>query len=342
METNISPLSTKDLFKSSWEFYKQNWKKIVYLFLPLEIVVLVSYAILDILPTNDSSLVILSIVVFTALAFIFKSLVQFVALDAPRVVGGVVAGESVPQTKVWYKSVLKKIVPISIVLVLVGIANFTFLAFVILGGGFIISAVAFLFKAVPLNSFAGVLVGITTFVFVTYFAFKYVVRFFVGTSFSIYTYIFEGRTGLDAVTTSFLITKGNRFKVFWNLVLIWLVTLIPSVVLVFPINLSILIAHFGDIFYQATVLHQEPVLPESPLYVSLLLDIAASVATLISTSLLVVFNYFLWRGVRSNSVSFAEGEYNKTRKMLRSLVTLGIVLIVIVLAITLVGTFISW
>lgn len=328
MGHNLKLSPFKEIFKSTLVFYKANWKSLVSLFIPLEIIILVSFICLDFIPESGSLLSVVIFMTLTIVAFVATSFSKLLVLDAPRIVEKVVFGEKIPQVKAWYMSLVRKIIPLSIVMILVAIANFAFIFLVVMSAGFIFFLASLLTKGLPENSITAIVLVVATSVVILYTTLRFVVRFFVGGVFSVYLYVFEEKRGLDALTGSFLLTEGKRFSLFWRIVGIWIVTSIPFVLLVFPIQVSIVIDNFASA-YQSFLMREEPVLLEPSLFVSVMLNIFTSIASLVSTSLFIVFNYFLWKDLKATASPFEEVKYTKMRKNLRSLVGAGILILIL-------------
>jgi hypothetical protein len=323
MGHNLKLASFKDILKSSWVFYKINWKTVVLLFLPLEIATLFCFVALDLIPETDFFFASIGIVAFNVGAFIFSSFIKIITLDAPYLMERIAFGEKIPTTLVWYKSLIKRIIPIALVLFLIAVANFGFISLVLIIAGLVFVLISILLKYLSAYSVISVVISIAAAVILIYGALRYIVKFFVGGMFSIYMYIFDKRTGLDAVVSSFLLTDGREFGIFLRSVGIWFVTSIPFLILVLPINATIIYNSLSDLYLQVVILHQEPVISSPTIFVTVLLDVMTSISGIIGVSLFVVMNYFLWRDVKATGVPFEETKYQKTRKYIRSLIGFG-------------------
>ncbi|MES2224222.1 MAG: hypothetical protein V4469_04820 [Patescibacteria group bacterium] len=329
MGHNLKLTPFKDIFKSSWVFYKSNWKTVVLLFLPLEIATLFCFIALDLIPPEtDFFVATFCIVVFNFCGFVFSAFNKIITLDAPYLMERISFGENTPKAAVWYTSLVKRIIPISLVLFLIGVANFGFISLVVMIAGLLFVLFSLLLKSLSAYSAVGIVLAVGVTVSLAYTALRYIIKFFVGGMFSIYMYIFDKRLGLDAVVSSFLLTSGREFGIFWRSVGIWLVTTIPFFILVFPINATLIYQSFNAIYFQAMVLHVQPTISSPSTTVAVILDIMTSVAGLLSVSFFVVMNYFLWRDVKATAMAFEETKYQKTRKYIRSLIGFGAVLFV--------------
>ncbi len=329
MGHNLKLTSFKEICKSSWVFYKTNWKTIVLLFLPIEIAVLICFIVLDLIPQSDSLAVIVSVILFTIFGFIFSSLVKILTLGAPCVVEQVISGERIQKPTLWYWSIIKAIVPISIVLFLIGVLNFGFVSIVFLVSGAIFLLGSLLIDTISSYPSLSTVLNIALIVSLLYVVVKYTIIFFVRGMFSIYVYFFDKRTGLDAVVNSFLLASGKEFAVFWRSTGISVITIIPALILVAPINATIIYQSLGDLYFQVMVLHQEPMITSPSTPVSVLLDVMTMIAGIIGISFSVVMNYYLWRSVKMSATPFEEAKYAKTRKYLKSIIGFGVVFFVV-------------
>ena len=332
MEHCLKLASFKEIFKSAWIFYKSNWKTVVFLFLPLEIATLACFIALDLIPETDFFAATVGIVVFSLGGFVFPAFNKIITLDAPYLMERIAFGESIPKASVWYTSLVKRIIPISLVLFLIGVANFGFISLVMFIAGVLFVLFSLLLKSFSAYSAIGIVLAIGVTVSLAYAALRYIIKFFVGGRFSIYMYIFDKRLGLDAIVSSFLLTEGREFGIFWRSVGIWLVTSIPFLLLVFPINATLIARSFNDIYIQAMVMHVQPVIASPSTAVTILLDVMTSIAGLISVSFFVVLNYFLWKDVKATAKAFEETKYQKKRKTIRSLIGFGAVVFAAMIA----------
>lgn len=342
MNNNLVLPSFKEIFKNSWAFYKANWKTVMLLLLPLEIVLLASYVVLDLIPESESAIAIIGIIVFSVFAFVFTSFGKIVTLAAPYLIERMTLGEKIPKVSFWYLSLIKRIIPISIVLLLVGILNFGFVSMVMIVAGAVFFLVSLLAKLISTHDALVIVLNITLVVALIYVVLKYVISFLVRGMFSMYVYFFENRSGLDALVSSFLITKGREFPIFWRTVGIWFVTSIPFFVLVMPINATIIYNSLSDLYVQVVILHQEPVIASPSMLVQILLDTMTSLAGLLGASLFVVMNYFLWKDIKDTSAAFEEGEYTKTRSNLKRIIGFGAVLFALIFLASLVAALVSF
>ncbi|MDB5204822.1 MAG: hypothetical protein JWP09_850 [Candidatus Taylorbacteria bacterium] len=334
----LSPF--RKIFKSTLVFYKTNWKKMVYLFLPIEAVVLISLICLDLIPDSDSVIAAIAVGLFSLATFIFSCFYKFLVLDAPGIVERINEGER-PHPKAWYKSVLRKIIPLAVVMFCVGILNFIFILLTMIPAGIVFLVTSILTKGLLQDSISSMLFTIALSVILLYFALRFIIKFFVGGIFSAYMYIFEGRKGLDAVASSFLLTSKRQFRLSWRMAIIWILSAVPFVLVAIAIGLFIPINNLSDI-YSAFFLHEEPALLNPGIFASVVLDVFTSLATLLSATFFVTFTYFLWKDVKTTSHAFNESEYSKTRKHLRSLIIVGIIVIAALIVFSLIYDTVSY
>jgi hypothetical protein len=331
----------KHLLKDSKHFLKSNWKKILYLFLPIQIIIFVVAIVLDLIPSDTESnyLVVLSLIsVFVS--FIGAAFLKMISVGAPLFLKSIEDTETNSKNIHWYKVILKKIIPIAWIGILVSLVNISFVTFV----GFV-SLIIFILPSV----FVGILLrfGFTDFAFSfqdlfvnnttvgTMLAVLFVgvivssIAFFINSYFSVYSFLMEGRKGLDALTTSFLSVSKRRAKIFWRVVGIWVISLIPFIILVFPIQAKIMYDALKSMAIEVFLLQIEPAWPEAPANILVIKDILYFVASIISLPIFVVLNYLLWKDVHATTVSFEENKYNKTRKWIKIGVWSGVLILVI-------------
>lgn len=323
----LSPFSL--LIENSWNLYKTNWKKITLLFLPVEILVLMSVFVIDITPQTGSFWLTLLAILFTLVAFLAKSFSKLLSIDAPLFVSTIYKGEHTPLLGIWYKNLLRKIVPLASILIFVFFLNFAFVTLLTLLGIVVFTLTAVFFRDFDPTSPLVILSFVITLLAV-YLILRTSIKFLVSGLFSTYVYVFEERKGLDAVATSFMLTKGKQFKLFWRLFGIWLISVIPFMLLVWPINGKIIFDNIESIYTQAFVLHIEPVIPDVSLLLTLLRDFFGSIAALFSLGFVAVAHYFLWKNLKERAVPFDGVAYAKTRNLIKHGVGIGIFLFAVI------------
>ncbi len=153
-----------------------------------------------------------------------------------------------------------------------------------------------------------------------------------------YTLLLEGRKGLDALASSFLYVKGKRLQIFWRVLLLTLIGVVPLLILVLPVYAFIAIA-MAKLAALSVLLLGTLKIPPVPQDLALWRDSLSFVARLVSLPLLTVFNYYLWRDVKETSHAFNETAYTKVRKWIKIGVWSGAVILAIGVFLSL-GTFV--
>lgn len=342
--------SFKHLLKNSKHFLKSNWKKIVLFFLPLQIIAFASVIVLDLLPRDaGSTSVQIFGTIFGTISFLGALVLSFSTVGAPLVLKDIEDNNHYKNIH-WYKSILKKIIPLLWIGLLVSFLNIAFITLIIL-----ISLIIFIIPSVIASIL--IQIGLTNLalsfqdVFVNNIAVGImlcvlfiaglisIVAFVINSYFAMYAFLMEERKGLDAITTSFLSVSKRRAKIFWRIIGIWTITSIPFLVLVFPIQAKIIYDGLRLMAIEVFLLQIPPAWPEVPANILVIKDVLSSIASILSLPVFVVLNYFLWKDVRTTTANFEEEKYNKTRKWIKRGVWTGAIIVTIIIVLSCLSVF---
>ncbi len=340
----------KDLVGDSKIFLKSNWRKIIFYFLPIQIIILVSVVVLDLIPEDvDTALITIISIFFGLLSVLGAILLNLAVAGAPLILKDIENETHHIKRITWYKNVLKNVVPMAWIGILVSLLNISFITSIFLLGLIIFSIpsviagillsfgfenVAFTFQSVFVNN---TVVGTMMIVIVVGIIVSSV-AFFINSYFSIYAFLIEGRKGIDAITTSFLSVARRRTKIFWRVFGIWVITLTPFFILVFPIQAKIIYDGLRLMAIEVFLLQIPPAWPEVPTNILVIKDILSTIVSIISLPILSVLSYFLWKDVNTTSGNFEENKYNKTRKWIKIGVWAGTLILVILVTFSIIAT----
>ncbi len=338
MKQNIAFL--KQIFSHSFSFLKEYGRVIVMLFVPIEAVLLLCNLYFNVIAHNNGGgLVFLSTLLVSLCSFVFAVFNTVVIFSSPEAVREIKEKEYTGVLS-YYKSVLKKAFSLFVIQGLVGLLSLSFaiISFVVfvvvaslpyllsvflvrLGVEWMIDVFLFLGKwyiLVPYLSIFFILFIIVNFYF-AFFSF-----------FATMAYLFEGRKNLHAITTSFLIVSQNKLKTFLSILVFWITTAIPFLILVGPLYIHMWIADIKSLVLQRALLPEiQPVLPDVPLGQAIMLTVLGSIATLIAVSINSVFRFYLWQEIKKITKAFDETTYTKTQSYLKSLMMTGSILLVL-------------
>lgn len=344
MKNHTQLTKFKKIFEESKKFLNSNWKKIVYYFLPVQIIILVTAVVLDVLPRQtDSSILVIVGIIASLLSFLALISIKILSTGAPLILKDIDDNNHSKNIH-WYKNVLKKISGIVWIGALVSLLNITFISLigfmavmVFIAPSIVVGILlriglvdfAFYFQDIFVNN---TMVGITLSVLFVGSVISSI-AFLINSYFSMYAFLLEGRRGLDAIATSFMTVTKRRTKIFWRILCVWVVSLIPFLILLLPVQGKIIYDSLRGMAIQVFLLQVPPALPDIPVGTLLARDILSFIASVISVPIAVVLNYFLWKEVNATAQIFEESKYNKTRKWIKIGVWAGLVILVSIMVI---------
>jgi hypothetical protein len=328
--------SFKHLLKNSWHFYKANWKKLVGVFLPIELALLVLTLVITFgfTPARFSLIAFIASIFILAMALlqIFKKMMIFS--------GGLIATQIENGEKMSvgdrYKEIFTQTVPIAWVAILgslymcaVAAASLAAALIVFFFPFILFGLLARVFPSmIDFISLNGGAISIGIFIIA---AIGFVVSniyFALRVWFSSYTLLLEGKDGLDALASSSMFVRGRSWQIFWRMLVIGIIAILPILIILGPIYVKILIEAAKGMAI-AFALGLKPVFP--PIATNLILwrSVLALIANIIWAPIFVVLNYFLWKDVKATALTFEEVLYTKTRKRIKICVWVGLVLVAI-------------
>src|SRR3989344_2039196 len=326
----------KNLLRHSWHFYKANWKFLVLIFLPVLFFILLLTLILRFGFSSAgvwvSALVTICGIVL-ALTKVFKQILLFS--------GGMIAfdienGEN-KKIHLPYKKIALQVWPIIWVSALQFLFLFVFSIIVFIAAGIVLLAPFLLITAIvradPSTISFFTLYGNTiTVVMLTVSLFGFILAnifFLSGIWFSSYALLLDKRTGLDAIATSLTLTRGRRWQIFWRMIVIGLIALVPILIILGPVYIQILSEIIPKLLISLLLYVQFNIIAPWPEISSMLFTwrtVLASIAYLISMPIFIVLNYFLWKDVKATAPVFEETTYIKTRKRAKIIISIGFLL----------------
>ena len=328
--------SFKKLLRHSWHFAKKNWKALINIFLPIEIALflLTMLLVFGLNPARFLWVAVLAgIFAFIfAITRIFKRMVVF---SGGLLLSQIESGEE-KGIKRMYKDVLTQTMPIAWVAILQCLYMFAVSALAFLAS-VIIFFLPFLIFGLVSRVYPDAMYfinengsAITTGMLIISLIFFAISNIFFGMKvwFSSYTLLIEGRDGIDALADSAMLTRGRSWNIFWRMLVIGIISLLPILIILGPIYVEILIQAVKQMAV-AFALGLRPVFP--PIAADLLFwrSALALMANLVWTPIFVTLNYFLWKDIKATAPAFEESTYTKTRKRIKICIWAGLVLAVL-------------
>lgn len=328
--------SFKKLLTHSWNFSKKNWKILISIFLPIEIALflLTMLLVFGLAPARFAwvaALAGLCAFIFTAV-MIFKRMIIF---SGGLLLSKIESGEK-QDVKERYKDVLIQAMPITWVAILQCLYMFAVVAL-----SSLVAAIIFFLPFLAFGLLARIYPNllylinengsaITTAMLAISFLIFIILNIFFAVKvwFSSYALLIEGRDGIDALTDSAMLVRGKSLQIFWRMLVIGIIALLPILIILGPIYVQILIQAAKQMAI-AFALGLKPVFP--PIAADLLLwrSMLALLANLVWAPIFITLNYFLWKDVKASALTFEEGVYIKTRKRIKICIWIGLVLAVL-------------
>lgn len=342
----------KHLLKNSWYFYKAHWKTLVLFFLPIEALILLLALALrfGFSPARFSWVAILAFI-FGVIFILAKALRKIIVFS-----GGLLCDDLIEGRKMsWesgYKKILGQIWPILWVGILQCLIALVFavlsaiIAVIVFASPFLV--ISFIVKANPAALLFFTLHGGS----ISFYSLIVALLVFVASSvwlissvwFSSYALLLEGRRGIDAIATSASLVRGKRRQIFWRLLLIGLIALIPVLIILGPVYLKIIAEALPQMLIGLLLYTKFNVLPVLPHISSSLFVwrvVLTSVACLVAVPIFIALNYFLWKDVKATAPAFEEKQYTKTHKRMKIWAWTGAVLFAIGPVVAVLGRIVS-
>jgi hypothetical protein len=334
----LSPF--KLTLKNSWHFYKANWKELVLLFLPIELIIFLLTLILafGLSPARFAWVYVLASIVslLLTIASIFKKLLIFGGGSVVKEIGSGNENGQQKRAKYAYREILLQAVP----MIWVGVLETLFMS-TVAAFAFLVSFVVFLLPFILLSLLARLFPDVLyfldtqggalsiTMLIISSIVFTATNIFFMARIwFSSYVLLLEGRIGLDALSGSFSYTKEKGWSLAWRLILIGLLVLLPVLIIVGPIYVKILIVAVKQMAI-VFALGLKPVFPQISGSLIFWRSALSSLAALIAAPAFITLGYFLWKDLKASAPIFEEGSYTKARKRIKIAVCIGAVLTLI-------------
>jgi hypothetical protein len=344
MEHHKQLKSLKSLLKESLSFYKTNWKKLFGVLLPIEAVIFVSSIILDFIYESEAHTFIYVGIFLSILSLATLTFRSLFLMTAPRVVSDIDNDVHHASNKFWYKNALKDIWSVAWIMIIVAFIDAAFMLAVVLASMLIFAIPALItgilirvgLGGFAINAYDFFVTDTTTvIVLVTLFVLSIIssVVFIAHSFFSLYAFVLEGRKGLDAVVTSFMLVAQNRTKIFWRIASVWVISSIPFIILVLPVYLLIATESLKSIAIEVFILQVTPSIPPATLGLALMRDTTVFISGIIGATMFMVLGYMLWKDVRGIVGNFEEHYYTTTKRWLKRGIYTGAIIMILAIII---------
>lgn len=322
----------KELIKESFSFCKDHSKDLVFLFLPVALGVLVLSLVFGL---YDGRLPVYAGVIFGLMLFMIK------ALRGLLVYSGGMMCEDLKQTKSidpfdWYKRLFGKLPQVLWVLLLELLLSLGFFIVSVVGG-LIVFMIPFFTVVFSVRVFPSFLNQISLYgnnMFIGMFVFSIIlivglnIWFALGLWSTPYTLLLDNKKGLDAITSSILHASKKRWQMIYRIFITGVLAITPSVIILAPLYF-VIVQRIVKQIALSYLTFGKFIIPKLPIDLLLWKSGLGFVSVILVLPMLVVYNYFIWKYVKSHSHNFSESTYKKTYKLVKVGVWFGAVLMTI-------------